>query len=241
MNVSTMILITTSNTWNSSSEVCSGRTISGLHIGPSACELKNSQWILFFFGCFTRKRNRANKRGNFLYLQDARLISESNTARHCTVLSHVLYLNEKIKGKEVRSSKTKLCNLNGFQYFYFPALWSVSDAVHTFSRAFFQYKRFPAKNSPSFLLDEIKWTFIPCMRKNKAEFNKSNYTNSWSNLWNTSLIVSFRASSRLSSASTNSASFSSIAAVQYRLNPFFCDCRVYSSGILRTESGISSW
>ena len=113
--------------------------------------------------------------------------------------------------------------------------------IFLFSRAFFQYKRFPAKNSPSFLLNEIKWTFIPCMRKNKAGFNKSNYTNSWSNLWNTSLIVSFKASSRLSSASTNSASFSSIAAVQYRLNPFFCDCRVYSSGILRTESGISSW
>ena len=148
VNVSTMILITTSNTWNSSSEVCSGRTILGLHIGPSACELKNSQWILFFLGCFTRKRNTANKKCNFLYLQDARLISESKTARHCTVLSHVLYLNGKIKGKEVRSSKTKLCNLKRFQYSYFPALWSVSDAVHTFSRAFFQYERFPAKNSP---------------------------------------------------------------------------------------------
>ena len=111
---------------------------------------------------------------------------------------------------------------------HFPALFSSINV-------------FPPKIPPSFLLDEIKWTFIPCMRKNKAEFNKSNYTNSWSNLWNTSLIVSFKASSRLSSASTNSASFSSIAAVQYRLNPFFCDCRVYSSGILRTESGISSW
>ena len=148
MNVSTMILITTSNTWNSSSEVCSGRTISGLHIGPSACELKNSQWILFFFWMFHEKEKQSQQKRQFLYLQDARLISESNTARHCTVLSHVLYLNEKIKGKEVRSSKTKLCNLNGFQYSYFPALRSVCDAVHTFSRAFFQYKRFPAKNSP---------------------------------------------------------------------------------------------
>ena len=66
-------------------------------------------------------------------------------------------------------------------------------------------------------------------------------TYSWSNLWNTCLMVSFKASSRLSSASTTSASFASISAVQYRLNPFFCDCRVYSSGILRMESGTSSW
>ena len=151
MNVSTMILITTSNTWNSSSEVCSGRTISGLHIGPSACELKNSQWIWFFFGSFTRKRKRANKKGNFLYLQDARLISESNTARHCTVLSHVLYLNEKIKGKEVRSSKTKLCNLNGFQYSYFPPRFDRYPTPSThFPALFSSINVFPPKSPPSF-------------------------------------------------------------------------------------------
>ena len=104
--------------------------------------------FVFFLDVSQEREREPTKKAIFLYLQDARLISESNTARHCTVLSHVLYLNEKIKGKEVRSSKTKLCNLNGFQYSYFPALRSVCDAVHTFSRAFFQYKRFPAKNSP---------------------------------------------------------------------------------------------
>lgn len=148
--------------------------------------------------------------------------------------------------KKIGSLKTKIYNLTTkafkrFQYSYFPALWSASDAVHTFSRAFYQFQNFPAKNCPLFLLDGTRWTSIPTTRKSKAGFNNGVGTHSWSNLWNTSLIVSFRASSRLSSASTNPASFSSMAAVQYRLNPFFCDCRVYSSGILRTESGISIW
>ena len=65
MNVSTMILITTSNTWNSSSEVCSGRTISGLHIGPSACELKNSQWIFSFCWMFHEKEKQSQQKRQF--------------------------------------------------------------------------------------------------------------------------------------------------------------------------------
>ena len=234
-----MILITRSNTWNSSSEVCSGRTISGLHIGPSACELKNSQWILLFFLCFTRK-----SRQKIQFLVPAGCKAYQWVQYSQTLYCFIPRLVPKWENQGKRSSlfKDQTVQLKRFPIFLFSrASIGIRRLPHIFPRIFLAHKRFLAKNSPPFLLDEIKWTFIPCMRKNKAEFNKSNYTNSWSNLWNTSLIVSFKASSRLSSASTSSASFSSIAAVQYRLNPFFCDCRVYSSGILRTESGISSW
>ena len=56
--------------------------------------------FVFFLDVSQEREREPTKKAIFLYLQDARLISESNTARHCTVLSHVLYLNEKIKEKK---------------------------------------------------------------------------------------------------------------------------------------------
>ena len=129
----------------------------------------------------------------------------------------------------------------------FLALFTGLCISHTFSRRFCPLHVFPrlALINSSHISTSLIDTYGNHVDLHaKAEINVScNYivTHSWSNLWNTCLIVSFNASSLLSSALTISASFSSISDVQYRLKPFFCDCRVYLSGILRTESGTSSW
>ena len=124
---------------------------------------------------------------------------------------------------------------------YFPALCSSCKL----SRPFHRWHVFPRLALPP--VSQVS-TSLHTACSNHLHTKSNNifslnyiFTHSWSNLWNTRLIVSFNASSLLSSASTISASFSSISDVQYLLNPFFCDCRVYLSGILRTESGTSSW
>ena len=137
MNVSTMILITTSNTWNSSSEVCSGRTISGLHIGPSACELRNLQWILFFFGMFHKKEKESQQKRQFFVPAGCKAYQWVQYSQ--TLYCFIPRLVPKWENQGKRSSlfKDQTVQLKRFPIFLFSrALIGIRRRPHIFPRFF---------------------------------------------------------------------------------------------------------